>query len=183
RAEEILIGDAKASAGHLLTRSGLRATFNFKGGLRTESEEWRMVNDAHRFDTGQGLHTFDGLGEEVDNLRALIVAGVRQRDAHRQRVPRVEASVHASQPQETEREHTGAEEQSERERDFGDDQGASQSPAARAAGQTPARFLERVIELNVRRFEGRDQAENDAGQQSHYKGEAEHGRADLYVLK
>ena len=93
RAEEVQIGDTNVRRTHWLIGQRLRAAFDFKSGSRAQPEERGIVDRACRFDAGQGLHPFEGLREKVDPLRVIIVAGTRQRDPHRQHVPRVEARV------------------------------------------------------------------------------------------
>src|SRR5262245_41927803 len=110
RAKEVLISDTNARSVRRGARSRLWTAFYAETVLRSQSEEWRMVDGARRFDAGQSSDSFEGLREEVDDLGVLIVAGARQRDAHRQHVPRVEAHVHALQPHEAAREQSRARE-------------------------------------------------------------------------
>ena len=96
--EEVLIGDVNARAAYWLIWERPGAAFYIKAGSRTQPEERGVVDRARPLDAGQGLHPFEGLREKVDPLRIIIVAGTRQRDTHRQHVPRVKSRVDAPQP-------------------------------------------------------------------------------------
>src|SRR5262245_1051763 len=76
-AEEVIIGDTNARRVLRLAWRRLRAAFDAKTFLRTQSEEWSMVDRACRFDSGQGLYSFDSLREEADDLGVLVIAGAR----------------------------------------------------------------------------------------------------------
>src|SRR5262245_50764771 len=52
RAKEVLIGDANARSVRRLAWRRLRAAFDAETVLRTQPEEWRMVDGARRFDAG-----------------------------------------------------------------------------------------------------------------------------------
>src|SRR6266849_727978 len=77
RLEKVLIGDANVGGVSSLTGQRGWPTGNFKPGPRAQTEERSKVDCAGCFDTGHGSQPFEGLGEEVDLLRVLVVATPR----------------------------------------------------------------------------------------------------------
>ena len=74
-----------------------------------------------------------------------------------------------------------ADEQYERQSNFGGDERASQSMTPRAAANVLASFFERIVQIDSRCFKRRQQPKNNSGKQRDAEREEEHGRVHSYT--
>jgi len=123
-----------------------------------------------------------GTAENVTTLEGGVAVGELARaraDAHRHDALGIETGGDPLQADEASHQQAGADEEHQRDRDFGHhEEAAHPAPAASEAPfalRVPAAGLERGVEIDARRPQRRHKAEQDAGANRDDKGEAEHG--------
>ena len=147
------------------------------------SVAWHFHGQApvpHRMHTG--VHT-DGLhaGNRTDAVEQFLeergpalrigITLLRQRNAHRQQSVCAETELHVLDRQKRPDHQTGAHQQHEGQRNFGNDQALAQECLANASRHASTGLAQRVGEVAGADVERRGQAESNAGERRHNKRE------------
>ena len=151
-----------------------RFAFQNKGADADVSRGRKRSRRARRFDARKTGQLRDKLREET--RRGFVVDELRfgQTDAKGERPRWVHPEVGLLQKHETAHHQSRADEEDERERDFGDHERVTHPLALRAARASASAFLERVDQLRIRRLERRRQAEQHARDRADAERERKH---------
>jgi hypothetical protein len=129
----------------------------------------------------------DGLARDalkrVDDARGPAVGRLRQRNAGAQDAVGIEPRVHPLERDGAANQQAGAEEQQQRERDFGDDQPGAQAIAEAAAGRAAPAVAQAGLDVGARQPQRRGQAARDAAHERQRGGETERHRIDVRLLE
>ena len=130
--------------------------------------------------SGQRAKARQRFVEEAARL-GQVVACARKLHARREHAFGAEAEVVALQLDEAAHQQTGAGQQDERQRHFGDDERAEHAVQSAAAGVTPA-FAQRIAR-GARRDECGHETEEDAGQERSDHGERDHRHIERHLVE
>ena len=101
--------------------------------------------------------------ERVARACGITVGRLRQRDSRAEHAVRIEAGVHLLQRERAANQQSGADEQQQRQRDFGGDQACAQPIAKAAARRSAAAFAQSRLDRAAREAKrGREAAQNAA---------------------
>ncbi len=128
-----------------------------------------------------GCHRAGKLAQPLKNGAEDLLACARRPDRHGHRALRMKARIDVHHLAEAAEEQRCARDQDQRERHVGGDQRLPQAPGARRGRRIPA--AQRFVEVDLRRGQGREQAEEDAAHQRGAEREGEHRAVDAHLLR
>jgi hypothetical protein len=148
----------------------------------TVSAEGKMGDHPNRGDAGQRAKTRKRLAVELQNIGALRICFVAERDARCRKPRGPKAGIHIGQRHEAANHQPATNQQHRGERNFHKNKSAA--PAVRSRARSGARtLLEIGMEIVARSGKGRYEARQDARRSRDQKGEAERPRINTSMCE
>ena len=144
-----------------------------------EPGERRKAHGPGVADPGKPRCLLDGLREEAQSRRVLLIPVAAERDARGEHTFALESRMHAAEGVEALEHEPGADEQDGRERDLGDDESLPQRLRSRAGATRPGAVLQGLLDVGPRAGECRREAAEPRGQDRDERREAQDGGTDL----
>ena len=131
-------------------------------------------------DFGQRLEPFAAFAHQLTDSGGLREALPRQRHAHRQHSLGIESRIDGTQRDVGANQQRGADQQDQRERDFGDHEHGARLVLFESGTGSSGALLHDGAEVDASGTQGREQSEHEPGQQRHEGREGEHAAVDAH---
>ena len=116
----------------------------------------------------------------IETAALCFLGRPRNRHGHGEDVRRLEAGICPAQRPEAANHESGADEQNQRQRHFGDDQRVARPLAARVAVGLAEALLQRIVEIAAHEPGSGDQARRQSGEDGSQRGEGQHEAIHLH---
>ena len=134
--------------------------------------------EADVFDPGNGIEPLAAIARELRDAGRLLVAVAGERHLHGQHIMGIEAGTDTAEGEKGANEQRRADQQHQGQRDLADDEQRASLALPEAGAGAVAALLQGGVEVGARGAEGREESEEDAGEQRDGEGEGEYAPID-----